>query len=128
MPGKLLFSVARAWFVIFFTLGLAGCATFADRPPPPSPEDVVALARSGAPAQEIIRRMRESGAVYPLPASELARLRERGVPDEVIDYMHRSYIDEVRREEAFRQSFFYGPMFPPYYGPPYYRPGWPPFW
>jgi hypothetical protein len=118
--------VARAARVIFFTLALAGCASV-QGPPPPSPEDVVALARSGATAQDIIQRMRESGAVYPLSASQLARLREQGVPDAVIDYMHRTYIDDVRREEAMRQSFFYGPMFPPYY-PYYFGPGRPPWW
>jgi hypothetical protein len=117
---------ARALGVIFLTLALAACATL-QGPPPPSPEDVVALARSGAPAQEIIRRMQKSGAVYPLSASQLARLRERGVPDEVIDYMHRTYLDEVRREEAMRQSFFYGPMFPPYQ-PYYFGAGLPPWW
>lgn len=123
MGNNILFYIARAACVIFFTSALAGCATVA-RPPPPSPDDVVALARSGASAQEIIARMQESGAVYPLRASQLARLREQGVPDEVIDYMHRTYIDEVRREEAFRQSFFYGPLYPY----PYYRPGFMPWW
>jgi hypothetical protein len=126
MRTKLSLSVARAACVIFFTLALAGCATV-QGPPPPSPEDVVALARSGASAQDIVRRMQESGAVYPLSASQLARLREQGVPDEVIDYMYRSYIDEVRREEAMRQSFFYGPIYPPYY-PYYFGPGRPPWW
>lgn len=126
MPNRLLLSTARAYGVIFFTLALAGCATL-QGPPPPTPEEIVALARSGAPAQEIIRRMRESGAVYPLAASQLARLREQGVPDEVIDYMHRTYIEEVRRQEAMRQSFFYGPVFPPYY-PYYFGPGRPPWW
>jgi hypothetical protein len=126
MRTKLPLSVACAACVIFFTLALAGCAAV-QGPPPPSPEDVVALARSGAGAQDIVRRMQESGAVYPLSASQLARLREQGVPDEVIDYMYRTYIDEVRREEAMRQSFFYGPMVPPYY-PYYFGPGRPPWW
>lgn len=126
MRNKFLLRVSGWRCVMFFTLLLGACATV-QGPPPPSQEDVVALARSGAPAQEIIRRMRESGAVYPLSASQLARLREQGVPDEVIDYMHRTYIDEVRREEAMRQSFFYGPMFPPYY-PYWYGPGRPPWW
>ena len=107
--------------VIFVTLAIAGCASLDERPPPPGPEEIVALARSGAPAANIIRRMQESGAVYPLSASELARLRERGVPDEVIDYMQRSYVAAVRQEEAVRQSFFDGP-FPPR------RSGWPPWW
>ena len=96
-------------------------------PPPPAPAEIVALAKSGAPAQEIIRRMHESGGVYPLSASQLARLHEQGVPDEVIDYMHRTYIEAVRREESMRQSFFWGPMFPPYY-PYWYGPGLPPWW
>ncbi len=118
--------------MIFFTLMLGACATV-QGPPPPSQEDIVALARAGAPAQDIIRRIRESGAVYPLTASQLARLREQGVPDEVIDYMQRTYIEEARREEAMRQSFFYGPMFPPYYPyypyyPYWYGPGRPPWW
>jgi hypothetical protein len=119
-------ATARLGCVIFFTLALGACATV-QGPPPPSQADIVALARSGAPAQEIIRRIRESGAVYPLSGSQLARLSEQGVPDEVIDYMHRTYLDEVRREEAMRQSFFYGPMFPPYY-PSWYGPGRPPWW
>jgi hypothetical protein len=126
MSNKSLRPMMRPCCVIFFTLIAGGCATL-QGPPPPTPDEIVALARAGAPAQDIIRRMEEAGAVYPLSASQLARLREQGVPDEVIDYMHRGYIDEVRREEAMRQSFLYGPMFPPYY-PYWYGPGRPPWW
>jgi hypothetical protein len=126
MRNNFLRLLSSACCVTFFTLIVGACASV-QGPPPPSQEDIVALARAGAPAQEIIRRMRASGAVYPLTASQLARLREQGVPDEVIDYMHRGYIEEVRREEAMRQSFFYGPMFPPYY-PYWYGPGRPPWW
>jgi hypothetical protein len=126
MSNKSLRRTRRSACVMFFTLIVGGCATV-QGPPPPSQEDIVALARSGASGQDIIRRMQESGAVYPLSASQLARLREQGVPDEVIDYMHRTYIEEVRREEAMRQSFFYGPMYPPYY-PGFFGPGRPPWW
>ena len=127
MRNKSLPRVPSSCCVIFFTIMVAGCATV-QGPPPPTPDEIVALAKSGAPAQDIIRRMRESGAVYPLTASQLARLREQGVPDEVIDYMNRTHLDAVRREEAMRQSFFYGPsMFPPYY-PYWYGAGRPPWW
>ncbi|HEY6863596.1 MAG TPA: hypothetical protein VI319_06810 [Burkholderiales bacterium] len=126
MRNKSLLQRFRAGCVIFSTLVLGACATV-QGPPPPTPDEIVALAKSGAPAQDIIRRMQESGAVYPLSASQLARLREQGVPDEVIDYMNRTYLDEVRRREAMRQQFFYGPMFPPYY-PYYFGPGLPPWW
>ncbi|HZR67775.1 MAG TPA: hypothetical protein VFB01_01845 [Burkholderiales bacterium] len=122
MRNKSLLQLLRSGCVIFSTL-VAACATV-QGPPPPSPEEIVALAKSGAPAQDIIRRMQESGAVYPLSASQLARLREQGVPDEVIDYMNRTYLEAVRREEAMRQSFFYGP---PYYSPYHFGVG-PPWW
>jgi hypothetical protein len=110
--------------VIFVTLLLAGCGGVgADRPPPPSVDQIVALAKAGAPAADIIQRLRESGAVYALPASELARLREQGVPDPVIDYMQMTYLDAVRRDEAYRQ--FQREMM---YWPPYYRYPFPPWW
>ena len=117
--------IARLRFVIFvtmtLTLAISGCAAQQSRPPAPGPEEIVALAKSGAPAADIIRRMQESGAVYPMSASELAKLRERGVPDEVIDYMYRTYIEAVRRDEAMRQSLYWGPPYWPGWG---WRPGW----
>lgn len=47
------------------------------------------MAKRGEAAEAIIERMRESGAVYRLSASQLADLRAQGVPDKVIDYMRR---------------------------------------
>jgi hypothetical protein len=44
--------------------------------------------------------MRESGTVYRLKASELAKLKEEGFPDAVIDYMQQTYLDAVRRNQA----------------------------
>lgn len=70
------------------------------------------MSKDGQPAEAIIARMQESRAVYPLPASELAKLREQGVPDLVIDYMQQVYIDSVRYMEwsRARDAYFpYGP-------------------
>lgn len=84
------------------------------------------------PAEEIITRMQEARAVYRLPASELAKLREQGVTDRVIDYMNQTQIAAARREEAWHQFdryMWYGwPYGYPYrwYGPPYAPFG--PFW
>jgi hypothetical protein len=111
--------VCVAWVSIAL---LAGCAGMQEKlPPPPAPAEVVALARAGESADAIIERMRASRAVYPLPASELARLREEGVPDRVIDYMQQTHIDAVRQAEWQRLQahyhFFYGapyPRFAPY--------------
>lgn len=123
--------ISHKTFVTFFTLLVAAaCAGIEERPDPPAPGEIVALARNGMAAQDIIKRMAESHAVYRLPASQLARLREQGVPDEVIDYMNNSHLEAVRREEARRQfdrDLFYGGSYFPYYRYPY-GPMWSPYW
>jgi len=107
---------------------LAGCATAGPNlPPPPSKVEVVEMAKSGQSAEAIIQRMRESRAAYLLPASELARLREQGVPDKVIDYMQQTYLDAVRYDEWMCMRDVYYPYYSPYNGP--YRPYWRyPYW
>jgi hypothetical protein len=116
----------------------AACASFGKIPPAPTTAEIVQLSKDGVPASEIIRRMEESRAVYPLSASELAHLRAQGVRDEVINYMQQTYISSVRDEEWYRArqrtllpyTGFYGypnayayPYDPYYYSYPYrYRP------
>jgi hypothetical protein len=104
---------------------LAGCASLGTpRPPPPTLEEIVALSKSGAPAADIIKRMEEARAVYRLPASELARLREQGVPDAVIDHMQRTFIEEERFREwvRSRDMYWYGWPYHGFYGPWRYGP------
>jgi hypothetical protein len=106
---------------------LAGCASVGQRlPPPPTAAEIVEMATSGQSAEAIIQRMEESRAVYPFSASELARLREQGAPDKVIDYMQQTYLDAVRYQEwaRMRDAYLY---YPPYFGP--YRSYWRyPYW
>ena len=64
------------------------------------------------PRPYAITGTQESRAVYPLPASELAKLREQGVPDRVIDHMQQSHIDSERYMEWLRARDAYFP-----YGP-----------
>lgn len=102
---------------------LAGCAALTTpRPTPLSTEDIVQMSKNGVPAQALIQRIEASGAVYSLKASELARLREQGVADAVIDRMQQTYIDAERFREAMRERdrmWLYGP--PGYWGP-WHRP------
>jgi hypothetical protein len=102
-----------------------GCASLGQpRPEPPTPEQVVQLSQAGKSAEDILKLMQDSAATYELSASQLADLRQRGVPDKVIDYMQETYLEQARREEAQRRSY-YGPW--GYWGPPhpyYYRPYW----
>jgi hypothetical protein len=46
--------------------------------------------------------MLDSGTVYRLSAGASARLHEQGVADPVIDYMQRTYLNAVRREQRLR--------------------------
>ena len=73
------------------------------------------MSQDGVPPSEIIQRMREAGMVYRLSGSELARLKAQGVPDEVLDYMQSTYLEDARRQ-AYRD---YGPYVGGFYWGPY---------
>ena len=115
-------------FVLTLILLLTGCADGPDRPvriermtaaelearlPQPIAalplEQVVALARQGIGAGEIIAAIRASGSRYRLSASRIVELAAQGVPLEVLDHMvsaERTQIfddmaaDAARRELA----------------------------
>jgi hypothetical protein len=76
-----------------------GCATLGSEPPRVSVPEIVALSQEGVPANAILEKMRAAGTVYRLTASQLADLRDKGVPDAVIDAMQRGYLEAVRRDE-----------------------------
>ncbi len=112
--------------LVILTLAMAaastGCA-IPQRPAPPDPAEVVRMASEKVPAKDIIQRMRDSDAVYRLSASQLARLREQGVPDEVIDYMQGTWLSDVRRD-AFMGMYPYEPW-PPGFGSMFGPSYWP---
>ena len=66
------------------------------RRPPPSIDQIVEMAKAGKPAEEIVRELQETRAVYPLTASQIVRLHEQGVPDAVLDYMQNAYAESIR--------------------------------
>lgn len=61
--------------------------------------EVIQMSKEGVPFETIIEKMRESGAMYRLTASQLAQLHDQGVPDQVIDYMQQTYLSAVRRDQ-----------------------------
>lgn len=108
-------------------LALSGCATLGiGRPQPVTVAQVVAMSRSGEPVDAIVAKMRESGTVYRLSASQLAELRDQGVPNAVIDYMQGTYLAAVQQRQELQEwdswtgvdGYWYG-------GRPY---GWPDEW
>jgi hypothetical protein len=112
-----------ATLAILLIFLVSGCA----RQPAPEPitlPQILQMSEAGIPAAEIIERLRISGTVYRLEASRLARLRDEGVPDEVIDYMQQTYLDAVRRDQRLQEMRYWTPGGPGYwYGGPHY---WPP--
>jgi hypothetical protein len=94
-----------------------------EKPKPVTVAEVLQMTKEGAPAKDIIKKMRESGTVYRLSASELARLHEQGVADEVLNYMQRTYLNAVRREQRLRDWDYWS------LGPDgYWYGGWPFGW
>lgn len=50
-------------------------------------EQIVALARLGLPAEELIGRIKQSGSRYRLSATQIVDLEKQGVPLAVLDHM-----------------------------------------
>lgn len=93
----------RGLLPLAFAAALSGCSTLGYRPAQPvTVQEIVAMTREKVPAVDIIAKMRESGTVYRLTASQLANLREQGVPNDVIDYMQHTYLEAVRRDQRWQ--------------------------
>lgn len=91
-------------------LSVAGCTTYGKTPL--TVNRVVEMSKAGVSTSEILAEMRSSRTVYPLKASQLVRLHEQGVPDEVIDYMQSTYIASVRRQQNMEDWQYWTPFGP----------------
>jgi hypothetical protein len=57
--------------------------------------DAVAMSRSGTPPEDVIRRIRDSKTTYALRGSDFGKLKAAGVPDQVLDYLQQSFVNDV---------------------------------
>ena len=92
-------------------LALAGCAAM-DGPDTLSGAQIVALAREGRTAPEIIAELQRTGTVLSLQASDIVHLHEAGVPEEVLDYLQNAQIEEMlwRERSSYWGTYYrYGP-------------------
>jgi hypothetical protein len=103
-------SAMKRFLLLLICLLVAGCTTY--RQSPLTVNQVVEMSKAGVPPSQIIAEMRDSHTVYPVKASQLARLHEMGVPDEVIDYMQSTYIASARRQQNMEDWYYWTP-----YGP-----------
>src|SRR5512139_787134 len=115
--------MTRLSFLLICAL-VCGCATV-DQPKPLAGADIVAMAKAGKSAEEIIAELKRTETVLALRASDYVALHEAGVPDDVLNYLQLVQIEEVRWRE--RNLYWYGPSYGrygwgPWYGP--YRGRW----
>ena len=93
---------------LFSLLLLASCASL-QGPPPLSGADIVALSKSGRGPAEIIAELQRTNTVLSLQASDIVGLHNAGVPNEVLDYLQRAQIEELRwRERNWYGGGYYG--------------------
>jgi len=107
---------------------LSGCATLGfTTSSPVTVADIVTMSKDNVPPDQIIQKMRESRTVYRLKASELAKLKQEGVSDAVINYMQQTYLNAVRRNQALEDWSYWNSGLDGYWygGGPY---GWPDEW
>ncbi len=94
---------------------VSGCATLSG-PPPLTRDDIVRLSKAGESPQAIIDRLQATDTVIPLTGSDIVRLHQQGVPEEVLDYLQQAQIAEMRRREAMLYSMYPYPAYTPFYG------------
>ena len=84
---------------------LVGCATL-EHPKPLTSDEVIGLAKSGKNAPRIIEELKRTDTVIPLSASEILRLNAAGVPTDVLDYLQRAQIEEIRWRDRYSQMYW----------------------
>ena len=61
--------------------------------------EIVEMSEEGQSDQDICKKIEESSSIYRLKASQVVKLSEFGVSDQVIDCMQQTYIDAVRQDQ-----------------------------
>jgi hypothetical protein len=115
---------------IFLVLTVAGvmlfqnCAVYNNVPPAITVPEIVQMSKDGVDSKDIIKDIKRSRTVYWLKADQLARLRDEGVSDSVINYMEKTHINAVRQNQRLEDSNYWWPGWDGYwYGGPAF--GWP---
>ncbi len=96
---------------------MQSCAVYSPYAMEPSVtvQDIVQMSKDNVPAKNIIKEIRKSGSVYLLKADQLAKLRDEGVSDTVINYMEKTHINAVARSQRYNNYGYYGPVMDPYW-------------
>ncbi len=120
--------------LIFITgVVFSGCAAVIKPTQPTlSVPQIVSMCKNHIPPNKIINRLRASGEVFYLNASEVIKLHKQGVCPKVLNYMLKTGIRAREERAAIRgarrrwwwygQQWYFGPPFGPWIGPgPYWQ-------
>ena len=98
---------APALFLVFAATVVSGCSGLIKKAEPDvTVDEIVEMSQAGVPEETILDKIHRSGSTYRLTASELADLREQGVADAVINAMQETYLEAVRRDQAFKERSY----------------------
>jgi hypothetical protein len=122
-----------AWFVLIITGAaiLQSCVVY--RPNTAqllTVPDIIQMSKDGVSSKDIINEIKESHTAYGLKADQLAKLRDEGVQDSVINYMEQTHINAVRQNQRMDDSAYWWPGADGYFyyglgfGWPYGYLGW----
>lgn len=119
--------IRRALIACTVLTVLSGCAGVLKRPDPLTTADIVRLVKEETPSADIIQRLRETRTILPLSGSQFAKLREQGVPDDVLDHLQQAYLGAVEFDARMRyQGMYWGGWGPPFPHPAFRGPL--PYW
>ncbi len=134
MKKRINFKRIVEWFMIAVGIViLQSCVVYSPyaQQPQVTVPDIVQMSKDGLSSKAIIKEIRHSHTVYGLKADQLAKLRNEGVQDSVINYMEKTHIDAIRRDQRMSDSYYGNYGWPGYgyyggfgWGSPYGYYGW----
>jgi hypothetical protein len=106
------------------TLFTTGCATMGDTTPPLTLDSLVERAKKGESNESLLATLRGSRERFTLSGSEYAKLKERGLPDAVLDELQKRELESARLDERMNtHQIFWNPWWRGhYYYPIIHRP------
>ncbi len=107
-------ATSRGWmlflFVVLPAVLASGCSGFTTKSEPHvTVAEIVQMSEAGAPDTRVVDKIRRSGTVYRLTASQFATLKNQGVSDKVINYMQQTYLEAVRRNQQLNDQRYWTP-------------------
>ncbi|TAF99819.1 MAG: hypothetical protein EAZ43_14985 [Betaproteobacteria bacterium] len=85
-------------------LVLSGCATMTASAPPLTVDQLVERAKKGESTESLLASLRGSRERFTIAGSEFAKLKERGLPEPVLDELQSRELQAAKDEEWLRSS------------------------